>query len=124
MVAERRNFGRVQFGRGYSAKIMAIDGTWERECRIGDVSEVGAKLTVHGSVSGIDTREFFLVLSPTGSAHRRCERVWLSGDEIGVRFLRDQPTHAPRRRTRVHHHAESDDGETHHATPQESDQHG
>jgi hypothetical protein len=97
MVSERRNFGRVQFGRGYNARIMAIDGTWEREVRIGDVSEVGAKLTVNGTVSGIDTREFFLVLSTTGSAHRRCERVWLDGDKIGVRFLRDQPTHQPRR---------------------------
>src|ERR1700721_1653127 len=98
MGAERRNFDRVQFGRGYGARMMAIDGTWERECRIGDVSEVGAKLTIHGSVAGIDTREFFLVLSTTGSAHRRCERVWLSGEEIGVRFLRDQPTQQPRRK--------------------------
>jgi hypothetical protein len=109
MVSERRNFGRVQFGRGYSARIMAIDGTWEREVRIGDVSEVGAKLFINGSVVGIDTREFFLVLSTTGSAHRRCERVWINGDEIGVRFLRDQPTHAPRRgRSRADHHANTD----------------
>src|ERR1700744_5036944 len=97
MVAERRTFDRVQFGRGYSARIMAIDGTWEREVRIGDVSEVGAKLFINGSGVGVDTRDFFLVLSTPGSAHRRCERVWINGDEIGVRFLRDQPTHAPRR---------------------------
>jgi hypothetical protein len=112
MVSERRNFGRVQFGRGYSARIMAIDGTWEREVRIGDVSEVGAKLFINGSVVGIDTREFFLVLSTTGSAHRRCERVWINGDEIGVRFLRDQPTHAPRRgRSRADHHAHTDESD-------------
>lgn len=97
-MTERRNFDRVQLGRGYTARIMAIDGTWQRECRIGDVSETGAKLTIRGSVSGIDIREFFLVLSATGNAHRRCERIWLQGDEIGVRFLRDQPTHGSRRK--------------------------
>jgi PilZ domain-containing protein len=91
MVAERRNFDRIQFGRGYVARIMAIDGTWHRDCRIGDVSDTGAKLTVHGSVDDIDIHEFFLVLSATGNAHRRCERVWLNGDELGVRFLKDVP---------------------------------
>src|ERR1700693_4323251 len=97
MATERRNFDRVQFGRGYTPRIMAIDGAWQRDCRIGDVSDTGAKLTVHGSVDGIDTNEFFLVLSATGSAHRRCERIWLNGDEIGVRSLREQPPQ-PRRR--------------------------
>ena len=107
MVTERRHFDRVRFGRGYTAKIMAIDGTWQRDCRIGDVSDTGAKLTVHGSVNGIDTGEFFLVLSATASAHRRCERIWLNGDEIGVRFLREQQA-APRRRSRkdADHHVE------------------
>src|ERR1700761_3162062 len=126
MVAERRNFGRVLFGRGYTARIMAIDGTWERECRIGDVSEVGAKLSINGSVNGIDTREFFLVLSTTGSAHRRCERVWLNGEEIGVRFLRDQPGGPPKRnRGRPAHRAAADQAETHGAVAalDGSDQH-
>jgi len=84
-MSERRTMTRVQFGRGYNAKIMAIDGTWERECRIGDVSDTGAKLTVHGAVAEIGSREFFLVLTPSGTAHRRCERIWVNGDEIGVR---------------------------------------
>jgi hypothetical protein len=91
MVSERRTFTRVQFGRGYTAKIMAIDGTWQRDCKIGDVSDTGAKLTIHGSVAGIDMQEFFLVLTASGSAHRRCKRIWLNGDQIGVRFLKDLP---------------------------------
>jgi hypothetical protein len=98
MVSERRNLKRVQFGRGYTAKVMAIDGTWERECRIGDVSDTGAKLAIRGSVDDIDTREFFLVLTPGGTAHRRCQRIWLNGDEIGVRFLKDAPGQLPQRR--------------------------
>lgn len=91
MSSERRRMTRVQFGRGYTAKIMAIDGTWQRDCRIGDVSDTGAKLIVRGSIAGVDMQEFFLVLTASGNAHRRCERVWLNGDEIGVRFLRDAP---------------------------------
>jgi len=97
-MSERRNFDRVQFGRGYSARIMGIDGTWQRDCRVGNVSETGAKVVVQGSISGIETKEFFLVLSSTGNAHRRCERIWINGDEIGVRFLRDQATRSPRRK--------------------------
>jgi hypothetical protein len=115
MVTERRNFDRVQFGRGYTAKAMAIDGTWQRDCRIGDVSDTGAKLTIHGSVEGIDMREFFLVLSQTGNAHRRCERIWLNGDEVGVRFLKDVPTRVQRRDWKQ---AES------HADPHKSEPHG
>ncbi len=105
MVSERRNFTRVQFGRGYGAKVMAIDGTWQRECRVGDVSDTGAKLTINGSVEGIDLREFFLVLTASGNAHRRCERIWLNGDEVGVRFLKDVPGRPPRpaRREPAHH---------------------
>lgn len=91
MVSERRSQERVQFGRGYMARVMAIDGTWQRDCRIGDVSDSGAKLRIYGSISGIDTQEFFLMLSPTGNAFRRCERIWLNGDEVGVRFLKELP---------------------------------
>jgi PilZ domain len=99
---ERRNLKRVQLGRGYTAKIMAIDGTWERDCRIGDVSDTGAKLSIRGSVDDIDTQEFFLVLTPTGSAHRRCQRIWINGDEVGVRFLKEAPSQLPQRRQRAH----------------------
>ena len=43
-------------------------------------------------------QEFFLVLTASGNAHRRCERIWLNGDEIGVRFLKDAPSRPPRRK--------------------------
>jgi len=95
-MGERRTFTRVQFGHGYTAKIMAIDGTWQRACKLADVSDTGAKLTIDGSVVGLDMQEFFLVLTANGKAHRRCERIWLNGDEIGVRFLKDMPGEPPR----------------------------
>jgi hypothetical protein len=88
MVAERRKGERVTFERGIGAHMMGIDGTWRRECTMEDVSENGAKLTVEGSVEGLHLKEFFLLLSSTGLAYRRCELAWVNGDQIGVNFLK------------------------------------
>ena len=33
-------------------------------------------------------KEFFLLLSSTGLAYRRCELSWVNGDQIGVTFLK------------------------------------
>jgi hypothetical protein len=88
MVAERRKGERVTFERGIAAHMMGIDGTWRRDCTMEDVSETGAKLTVEGSVEGLHLKEFFLLLSSTGLAYRRCELSWVNGDQIGVNFLK------------------------------------
>ena len=85
---ERRKGERVTFERGISAIMMGIDGTWRRDCTMEDVSEVGAKLTIEGSVEGLHLKEFFLLLSSTGLAYRRCELAWVNGEQIGVIFLR------------------------------------
>jgi hypothetical protein len=53
-----------------------------------DVSQTGARLTVNGSVQGLDLKEFFLLLSSTGLAYRRCRMVRLAGDQMGVEFLK------------------------------------
>ena len=86
--AERRRGSRVRFDRGVECRIMAIDGTWQRSCTMRDASESGAKLTINGSVQGFPLKEFFLVLSSTGLAYRRCELAWVNGEQIGVTFLR------------------------------------
>ncbi|MCB1392138.1 MULTISPECIES: PilZ domain-containing protein [unclassified Nitrobacter] len=88
MGMERHKGERVTFERGYSAQMMGIDGTWRRECTLEDVSEIGAKLTVEGSIEGLHLKEFFLLLSSTGLAYRRCELAWVNGDQIGVNFLK------------------------------------
>jgi hypothetical protein len=88
MAVERRKGERVIFERGIGAHMMGIDGTWRRECTMEDISETGAKLTVEGSVEGLHLKEFFLLLSSTGLAYRRCELSWVNGDQIGVTFLR------------------------------------
>lgn len=67
---------------------MAIDGTWQVACVMRDVSETGAKLSIKGSIERLPMKEFFLVLSSTGLAYRRCTLKWVSGELIGVEFLR------------------------------------
>jgi hypothetical protein len=79
---------RVSFERGVDALIMGVDGTWRRECKLADVSVSGVRLIVSGSIEGLNLKEFFLLLTPTGSAFRRCELIRVNGDEIGVRFLK------------------------------------
>lgn len=87
-VMERRRNERVVFERGFPAQMMGIDGTWRRGCIMEDISEGGAKLTIDGSVEGLHLKEFFLLLSSTGLAYRRCELTWVNGDQIGVTFLK------------------------------------
>jgi hypothetical protein len=82
-----RKSGRVDFERGIHVHMMGIDGTWRRNCLMIDVSQTGARLCVEGSLEGLDLKEFFLLLSSTGLAYRRCRLVRIAGDQIGVEFL-------------------------------------
>jgi hypothetical protein len=90
MGKELRKNPRIGFERGVDVQIMGIDGTWRRSCRMMDVSEGGAMLVVAGSVGELDLKEFFLVLSSTGLAYRRCKMVRVNGDQIGVTFLKSE----------------------------------
>jgi len=83
-----RKSDRVDFERGVHVYIMGIDGTWRRDCKMIDVSQTGARLWIEGSLEGLDLKEFFLLLSSTGLAYRRCRMVRLAGDQIGVEFLK------------------------------------
>ncbi len=91
MAMDNRKTARVAFISGYRATMMASDGTWRRNCVVANVSDSGARLTVAGSTDGLNLEEFFLLLSPNGNANRRCGKVWLQGDEVGVRFLKPAP---------------------------------
>jgi PilZ domain len=85
---QRRTNERVMFQKGFDAHMMAIDGTWRRTCILKDVSENGAKLIVGSTIEGLHLKEFFLLLSSSGLAYRRCELAWVNGDQIGVNFLK------------------------------------
>ena len=87
-----RKSQRVEFERGIHVYIMGIDGTWRRECMMIDVSGTGARLCIKGSFEGLDLKEFFLLLSSTGLAFRRCKLVRIAGNQIGVEFLEREKT--------------------------------
>jgi hypothetical protein len=103
MTTERRAGERVVFERGFPAHMMGIDGTWRRSCTMEDISETGAKLTVDGSVEGLHLKEFFLLLSSTGLAYRRCELGWVNGDQIGVNFLKPSDKKKKSSRSEIQH---------------------
>jgi len=56
--------------------------------RVNAISDNDAILTVEGSIQGLNLKEFFLLLSSTGLAYRRCELVRVNGTEIDVQFLK------------------------------------
>jgi DTW domain-containing protein YfiP len=91
MPAEKEQEGRrVTFEHPLPAQMMAIDGTWRRACTLKDVSDVGAKLQVLTSIEGLALNEFFLLLSSTGSAYRRCQLDRVNGEELQVSFIRQK----------------------------------
>jgi hypothetical protein len=90
MAFGNRAYERVDFERGILVYIMGIDGTWRRDCLMFDVSQSGARLSVEGSLEGLDLKEFFLLLSSTGLAYRRCRMVRVTGNQIGVEFLKPE----------------------------------
>jgi hypothetical protein len=87
MAFGNRKNERVDFERGFDVFMMGIDGTWRRDCTMIDVSQTGARLLIKGSFEGLDLKEFFLLLSSTGLAYRRCRLVRVDGEQIGVEFL-------------------------------------
>ena len=90
MTFGQRKAERVAFANPIVVHIMGIDGTWRRTCKMLDVSSTGARLLVEGSVEGLQLKEFFLLLSSTGLAYRRCEMIRINGDEMGLRFLEEK----------------------------------
>jgi hypothetical protein len=88
MAEDKKAVDRVSFGRGYDVCIMGIDGTWRRDCLLKAVSDNDAVLTVEGSVQGLNLKEFFLLLSSTGLAYRRCELVRVNGTDMDIQFLK------------------------------------
>lgn len=88
MPEESKGTDRVTFSRGYDVCIMAIDGTWRRNCQLNAISDNDAILTVEGSIQGLNLKEFFLLLSSTGLAYRRCELVRVNGAEMDIQFIK------------------------------------
>jgi hypothetical protein len=95
MTDDNKASERVAFSHGYGVCIMGIDGTWRRDCVLNAISDNDALLTVEGSIQGLNLKEFFLLLSSTGLAYRRCELVRVNGTEIDVQFLKGKNKKKP-----------------------------
>ena len=62
-----------------TTRLMAVAQACLRSCSMEGISDTGAKLMVEGALDGLHLKEFFLLLSSTGLAYRRCEPVWVHG---------------------------------------------
>jgi hypothetical protein len=82
-----RKASRVKMDNRQPVNLMGSDGTWRRSCVLLDVSNSGAKIEVEGTLDVLQAKEFFMVLSSTGLAYRRCELVWIDGTTAGVHFV-------------------------------------
>jgi hypothetical protein len=90
MRGEHRRASRVRFDHRHPVNLMGVDGTWRRNCFLLDASDTGAKLEIEGSADVLQSKEFFLVLSSTGLAFRRCEMIWVDGSQVGVKFIENE----------------------------------
>lgn len=88
MRIDHRKNNRVRMDHKQPVRLMGSDGTWRRDCRLVDISDTGAKIEVEGTLDVLQAREFFLLLSSTGLAYRRCELVWIDGNAAGVQFVK------------------------------------
>jgi len=85
-----RKADRVRLERKYPVNLMGGDAACRQRRRLVDVSVTGARLEVDGTLDVLKAQEFFLILSTTGLAFRRCELVRIDGSEVGVRFIADK----------------------------------
>jgi PilZ domain len=85
-----RKSERVRMEHSRPVNLMGVDGTWRRSCVLIDISATGARLEVEGTLEVLGVQEFFLLLSSTGLAYRRCELVRVDGSEVGVKFIMER----------------------------------
>ncbi len=88
-MVDTRKARRVRFEHECPVTLMGTDGTWRRNCVLVDISDTGAKLQIEGSPDVLRVKEFFMLLSTTGLAFRRCELVWVEGSNVGIHFVRN-----------------------------------
>ena len=88
MKFDGRKAARVKMDHRQPVNLMGSDGTWRRSCVLLDVSQSGAKIEVEGTLDVLQAKEFFMLLSSTGLAYRRCELVRVNGAEMDIQFLR------------------------------------
>lgn len=64
-------------------RLFFLDGRTVITCKIRDVSETGARLKV-GEAFLVPSN--FLISIPGEMEQRPAERIWVKGDEVGIKF--------------------------------------
>lgn len=82
--AEQRKSPRHAMHR--AAEIIVGENVEPLRCRISDMSETGARLSLASPVANIP-HNFTLVLFKDASVRRDCELVWADRRYVGIKFL-------------------------------------
>jgi hypothetical protein len=89
IVIERRTEKRVRFEPPLDATCISVDGTNTTSCRVVEVSHSGAQLECSSHLP--NAMDFFLLFTTSPNpVYRRCQRAWIRGMHVGVKFL---PSH-------------------------------
>ena len=84
----RRGPARFRFERPLDVRILAIDGTWCRDCQLIEVSESSAQISFSGSP--VTDTEMILLLTKFGCpVFRMCKRTSVDGGLMNLAFHRD-----------------------------------
>ena len=81
MTEDKRQSPRMR--RLKEARVFFLDGKTVITCKVRDVSTTGARLRVGESFL---IPQNFRVTIPGEMDQRPAERVWVKGDEVGIRF--------------------------------------
>jgi hypothetical protein len=84
----RRGPARFIFEHPLDVRILAIDGTWCRDCQLIEVSESSAQISLNGPP--VADAEMILLLTKFGCpVFRMCKRTSIDGALINLSFHRD-----------------------------------
>ena len=84
----RRGPARFRFEHPLEFRILAVDGTWCRDCQLIEVSESSAQISLNGSP--VTDAEMILLLTKFGCpVFRMCKRTSVDGGLMNLAFHRD-----------------------------------
>ena len=84
----RKGSARFRFEHPLDVRILAIDGTWCRDCQLIEVSESSAQISLSGSP--VSDAEMILLLTKFGCpVFRMCKRTSVDGGLMNLAFHRD-----------------------------------
>lgn len=88
MGINKRTKKRVALDQAFNSALIGIDGTWQKRCRIEDISDSGARIKVFQPIGArMRDEEFFLVVTDDAKVRRRSKLVWTKNTSAGLAFV-------------------------------------